>query len=223
MDGADAIKYILRNNIKGAVIECGVDTGTYEDIWINELMSQNRTRDIYMYDTFTGLTEPGEYDYTTDHGVYRMNKDEVLNAWKSHKIDDNINGWCYTPLEKVQNRLNSTGYPQDKLHYIVGDVMETLQNPENIPDKIAILRLDTDWYESSKIELEKMYDNVVDGGLVIFDDYYHWDGQRRATDEFFASRGIVCEFIKKNNQTATIVKNRKYVPLIKKRISWLRS
>ena len=89
------------------------------------------------------------------------------------------------------------------------------------PDEIAILRLDTDWYESSKFELEKMYDKVVDGGLVIFDDYYHWDGQRRATDEFFESRGIVCDFIKKNNQTATIIKNGKCVRPVN-HISWLR-
>ena len=63
--------------------------------------------------------------------------------------------------------------------------METLQNNENIPDKIAILRLDTDWYESSKFELETLYNNVVSGGVIIFDDYYHWDGQRRAVDDFF--------------------------------------
>lgn len=221
MDGADAIKYIVKNRIPGAVVECGVQTGKYEHIWIHELMYQGKTRDIYMYDTFAGLTAPGEYDYTTDHGVYKMTKDEVLNKWNSRKIDDTTNEWCYTPLEKVKDFLNSTGYPQHKLHYIVGDVMQTLQNPANIPDEIAILRLDTDWYESSKFELEKMYDNVVDGGLVIFDDYYHWDGQRRATDEFFESRGIVCDFIKKNNQTATIIKNRKYVRPVN-HISWLR-
>ena len=73
----------------------------------------------------------------------------------------------------MQERLNSTGYPEQNLHYVVGDVMETLKNKSTIPEKIAILRLDTDWYESSKYELGQMYDNVVSGGVIIFDDYYH--------------------------------------------------
>jgi hypothetical protein len=208
MDGADAITYILKNNIEGAILECGVESGNFEHIWINELMKNNATRDIYLCDTFGGLVKPSDNDYTcNDAQLYQMNKDEVYNTWKSQIINEKINGWCYTPLENVQNRLNSTGYPQENLHYIVGDVMETLQDKANIPEKIAILRLDTDWYESSKYELEQMYDNVVNGGVIIFDDYYHWDGQRRATDEFFASRNINYEFVNIGNlKTAAIIK-----------------
>lgn len=208
MDGADAINYILQNNIEGAIIECGVETGHFEHIWIQELMKNNVVRDIYLYDTFGGLVKPTEYDYTCkDAKLYSMDKDEVYNTWKKHIVNDKINGWCYTPLEQVQHRLNSTGYPQHNLHYIVGDVMETLKDKTNIPDKIAILRLDTDWYESSKYELEKMYDNVVIGGVIIFDDYYHWDGQRRATDEFFSSRNIVYDFVNiGNHKTSAIIK-----------------
>ena len=208
MDGADAITYILKNNIEGAILECGVESGNFEHIWINELMKNNATRDIYLCDTFGGLVKPSDNDYTcNDAQLYQMNKDEVYNTWKSQIINEKINGWCYTPLENVQNRLNSTGYPQENLHYIVGDVMETLQDKANIPEKIAILRLDTDWYESSKYELEQMYDNVVNGGVIIFDDYYHWDGQLRATDEFFASRNINYEFVNIGNlKTAAIIK-----------------
>jgi hypothetical protein len=206
MDGADAITYILNNNIEGVIIECGVDSGNFEEIWINELQKHNTVRDIYLYDTFGGLVEPTEYDYTCkDAKIYQMNKDEVYNTWKSNIIDENTNGWCYTPLEKVQNRLNSTGYPESNLHYVVGDVMNTLKT--QIPEKIAILRLDTDWYESSKYELEQMYDNVVIGGVIIFDDYYHWDGQRRATDDFFNIRNIQYDFVDiGNNKTAAIIK-----------------
>jgi hypothetical protein len=208
MDGADAISYILQNNIEGVIVECGVGSGDFEHIWINELMKNNTVRDIYLYDTFGGLVEPSDYDYTcVDAKLYQMNKDEVYNTWKSQIIDEKKNGWCYTPLEFVQNRLNSTGYPQDNLHYIVGDVMETLRDKETIPEKIAILRLDTDWYESSKYELEQMYDNVVTGGVIIFDDYYHWDGQRRATDDFFASKNINYDFVNIGNyKTAAIIK-----------------
>jgi hypothetical protein len=67
--------------------------------------------------------------------------------------------------------------------------------------------LDTDWYESSKYELEQMYDNVVIGGVIIFDDYYHWDGQRRATDDFFLNKNINYDFVNLgNNKTAAIIK-----------------
>ena len=208
MDGADAINYILHNNIEGVIVECGVGNGDFEHIWINELMKYDTIRDIYLYDTFGGLVKPTEYDYTCkDAQLYQMNKDEVYGTWQSHIINENINGWCYTPLEKVQQRLNSTGYPQDKLHYMVGNVMDTLQDKTTIPEKIAILRLDTDWYESSKYELEQMYDNVILGGVIIFDDYYHWDGQRRATDDFFLSRNISYDFTNiGNHKTAAIIK-----------------
>ena len=208
MDGAACIDYILKNNIEGVIIECGVDSGNFEHIWINELIKNNAVRDIYLYDTFGGLVEPSEYDYTCkDAKLFSMNKDQVYDTWKKHIVNEEINGWCYTPLEKVQNRLKSTGYRQDKLHYIEGDVMETLKDKTTIPEKIAVLRLDTDWYESSKCELEQMYDNVVIGGVIIFDDYYHWDGQRRATDDFFASRNITYDFVNiGNHKTAAIIK-----------------
>jgi hypothetical protein len=208
MDGADAINYILKNNIDGVIVECGVESGNFEHIWINELMKNNSVRDIYLYDTFGGLVEPTEYDYTrNDSKLYQMNKDAVYEYWKNRIINEETNGWCYTPLEKVKHRLNSTGYPQQNLHYVVGDVMETLKDKTTIPAKIAILRLDTDWYESSKYELEQMYDNVVTGGIIIFDDYYHWDGQRRATDNFFLTRNINYDFVNIGNcKTSAIIK-----------------
>jgi len=209
MDGADAIHYILDNNIEGAIVECGVESGNFEDIWITELMKRNQLRDLYLYDTFGGLTKPGEYDYTcANASIYSMGNTEVLRSWEERQLGDKVNSWCYCPLNAVVERLSSTGYPQTKLHYIVGDVMQTLQNRHNIPDRIAILRLDTDWYESSKFELEKMYDSVVRGGVIIFDDYYHWDGQRRATDEFFTARNLNYNFVNiGNGKTSAIIKH----------------
>jgi O-methyltransferase len=200
MDGAEAIQYILENNIEGAVVECGVNQGRFEIIWIHELQKTNTVRDIYLYDTFEGLVEPGEHDYTCENNIhFDMNKDLVKDVWKNHIINDKTNAWCYCPLDQVKANLNSTGYPQDKLHYVVGDVMETLSDASNIPEKIAILRLDTDWYESSRYELEQMYDNVVTGGVIIFDDYYLWHGQRKATDEFFESRNITPDIVNLND------------------------
>jgi O-methyltransferase len=191
MDGAVALRYILDNNIEGAIVECGVFQGNFEYIWIQELQKANKLRDIYMYDTFAGLTEPSEYDKTCcDSILFHRTKDEVMNDWKSQIIDQNTNGWCYESLSYVKKRLNSTNYPQNKLHYIVGDVRKTLLIDKNKPDKIAILRLDTDWYDSTKVELQELYDRVVKGGVIIFDDYYHWDGQRKAVDEYFSKIGI---------------------------------
>jgi O-methyltransferase len=208
MDGADALNYVLKNNIEGVIIECGVGNGVFEHIWIKELMNNNTVRDIYLYDTFAGLAQPSEYDYTCkDAKLYQMSNEEVCSTWKKLIINEKINDWCYTPFQEVQTSLNSTGYPQAYLHYVIGDVMETLKDKSTIPKKIAILRLDTDWYESSKYELEQMYDNVVPGGVIIFDDYYHWDGQRRATDDFFSSRNIHYDFVDiGNHKTAAIIK-----------------
>jgi O-methyltransferase len=206
MDGADAIRYILKNGIEGVIVECGVGNGNMEYIWINELLKNNQLRDIYLFDTFSGLVEPTEFDYTRkDTKRKHMNSDEVYRKWKLSIINEYKNGWCYTSLNKVKSKLNSTGYPDNRLHYIVGDVMETLNDKTNIPEKIAILRLDTDWYQSSKYELEQLYDNVVKGGIIIFDDYLHWDGQRRATDEFFASKNIKYDFVDIGNKKTTAI------------------
>lgn len=208
MDGTAAAKYVLENNIEGVFVECGVDSGHFEHMWILTLQKNNTLRDIYLYDTFAGCVKPSRHDYTCkDAKMYSMDRFQVFQKWKENIIDEKTNGWCYTPLEKVKARLEATGYPAERLHYIVGDVLETLKDKTKIPEKIAILRLDTDWYESSKYELEQMYDNVVKGGVIIFDDYFHWEGQRKATDDFFKERNIQYEFVDIGNyKTAAILK-----------------
>jgi len=208
MDGTDAIEYILKNNVEGDIVECGVYQGEFEYMWIKELIKHNAVRDIYMYDTFKGLVEPSEHDYTcNDATLYSSTANEVHTYWKNNIINEDTNNWCFAPLDYVKNRLNSTGYAENKLHYIVGDVMETLKDKKNIPEKISILRLDTDWYESSKFELECMYENVVTGGVIIFDDYYHWNGQRKATDDFFKKIGIECNMVNLGNgKTGAFIK-----------------
>jgi hypothetical protein len=207
MDGEFCIDYIINNNIIGCIVECGVQEGKMEKIWINKLKQYNEVRDIYMFDTFSGLTEPGLNDYACESGPQQYkNKNELHNEWSRHKVNNELNNWCYCPLEKVKENLESTGYPSEKLHYIKGDVCVTLLNDQNIPKNIAILRLDTDWYESSKIELIKLYPNVVKGGVIIFDDYYFWNGQRQATDEYFNEINKKYDFVKINSQTSAIIK-----------------
>jgi len=208
MDGVAALNYVLDTGVEGALVECGVEEGNFQAVWITELMRRNETRDIYMFDTFGGLTRPGANDYTSsDTPFYKMTNEMVVEEWSKYKVSDDINNWCYCSLERVQARLNEFNYDSSKLHYVVGDVMSTLNDGANIPEKIAILRLDTDWYETSKFELEKLYDKVVTGGVIVFDDYYHWAGQRKATDEFFAERGLSYDFVQQDTvKAAAIIK-----------------
>ncbi len=90
--------------------------------------------------------------------------------------------WAEAPLADVQRNLSSTGYPPERLHLIAGRVENTI--PDQAPEQIALLRLDTDWYESTAHELAHLYPRVVRGGIVIIDDYGYWRGARQAVDEF---------------------------------------
>lgn len=182
MDERTVIEDIINNKIEGAFVECGVQGGRIEKIWIEILKQKNEERDIYMYDTFTGLTEPSDKDIGVNNQY--QTAEQVLNIWKEYNVDG-VNTWCYTPIEKVVNDLLETNYPFHKLHFIKGDVRQTLLDENNIPKQIAILRLDTDWYDSTKVELETMFKNLVNGGVLILDDYYYWKGQKDAVDEFF--------------------------------------
>ena len=208
MDGNTALDYVIKNKIEGAIVECGVDSANFEYEWIRYLKQNDIVRDIFMYDTFTGLTMLGVNDFTSKTAtLYQMSATEVLNVWKSKVVNDKINTWCMTPLEHVQARLNKLSYDNTKLHYIVGDVLSTLKDPKNIPEKIAILRLDTDWYESSKIEMEVLFEKVVENGVVIFDDYLHWEGQRKAVDDFFTQRNLKYTISSiGNGKTASMIK-----------------
>jgi hypothetical protein len=182
MNDSMVIDYIVDCKIKGVLVECGVQDGRIEKIWIEKLKQRNDERDIYMYDTFTGLTVPSERDVGINNEF--QTAEQVLDVWRQHQRHG-VNTWCYAPIEKVVNELLQTNYPFQKLHFIKGDVRKTLLDKKNIPDKIAILRLDTDWYDSTKVELETMFDNLVNGGVLILDDYYYWKGQKDAVDEFF--------------------------------------
>jgi|SRR5579862_1620549 len=207
MDTVEALRYCEENKILGVYVECGVMEGKHPIYACNTILENNfEKRDIYMYDTFEGLTKPGVYDYSTATPLFHMSNEQILAEWNNQKISDTTNGWCYCSLENVKSNVTKTNYPIDKLHFIKGDVMETLKNNLNLPEKIAVLRLDTDWYESSKFELEILYPKVSDGGVVILDDYFHWDGQRRATDEYFKENNIDKKVIQNNGQTGYFIK-----------------
>lgn len=189
MDTEEAILYCEKNKIEGAYVECGVFKGKHPKLACDTILENNLNfRNIYMFDTFEGMPKPSENDFTINRPSFN-NKKKTLEYWNEMK-NSGINKWCYCSLEEVKQNIESSGYPKEKLHYVKGDVMKTLLDKNNIPNKIAILRLDTDWYDSSKFELEQLYSNVVDGGVVILDDYFFWNGQKKATDEYFEENNI---------------------------------
>jgi hypothetical protein len=175
----DSIEYISTNSIPGAIVECGVWRGgstMAAAIALVEIGDINR--DIYLYDTFEGMPAPGKEDVRHDGiGAKKL----LCNGEKS--LDDLHS--AYAPIAQVKNNVFSTGYPEDRIQFIPGKVEETI--PNTIPNEIAILRLDTDWYSSTIHELQHLYPRLSPGGILIIDDYGYWKGARQAVDEYFSS------------------------------------
>lgn len=171
-----AIDYIEDNSIDGDIVECGVWKGGSMMVAAKKLMIRNtKSRNIVLFDTFDGMSDPSSEDISYDN--YRAK--ELLSS--SQKNNPN-SIWCYAPIEEVKENLYKTGYTREKIHFIKGKVEETLQN--NVPDKIALLRLDTDWYESTYMEMKILYPRLQRGGILIVDDYGHWSGAKKAIDQY---------------------------------------
>ncbi|BAU11550.1 macrocin-O-methyltransferase domain protein [Leptolyngbya sp. NIES-3755] len=177
-----AVRYVVQHNIKGDIVECGVWKGG-SMLAIAKTLAQlnDYSRDLYLFDTFEGMTPPTEKDV-----IYNGEVASTLLE-NSTKTDEN-SIWCYAPLESVKATLNTAQYDSEKLHFIQGSVEETL--PEQAPATISILRLDTDWYESTRHELVHLFPRVSVGGVIIIDDYGYWQGSRLATDEYLKQNNI---------------------------------
>jgi len=132
-------------------------------------------RQLFLFDTFDGMSAPTDEDRHAKSGELAAG---MLD--KSHKSELI---WCHAPLEEVKRNMASTGYPSDRVTYVRGRVEETI--PAAAPAQISVLRLDTDWYASTRHELEHLYPRVVPGGVLIIDDYGYWAGARKAVDEYF--------------------------------------
>jgi O-methyltransferase len=171
-----AAQYVAEKNILGAVVECGVWRGGVSMAMASTLKMCGQTRDLYLYDTFDGMSEPTENDIAPSG-----QKAEVL--LKKLAKDEQNHIWAFAPIDKVRSNVESVGYPAEKIKFVQGKVEDTI--PGTIPEKIALLRLDTDWYESTKHELLHLYPLLVSGGVLILDDYGYWAGARKAVDEFF--------------------------------------
>ena len=166
----DSVKYVIENDIQGSLVECGVYRGGSVMAMIMTLQEMGVSdRHIYLYDTFEGMSKPGMYDKRPD------------GTQANIKIDETI-----TSLDIVQNNIKKLDYDLNKIHFVKGKVEDTLS--KNIPNDISLLRLDTDWYESTKCEFEYLYPKLSRGGVLIVDDYESFLGCKKATNEYLKGK-----------------------------------
>ena len=180
----DAVRYCVARGIPGAFAECGVWRGgsvlamilTLQELGVSD-------RDLYLYDTFEGMTRPTEHDVSPLEPpaleTWTAARDRAERAWPELFAPELFDE------EGVRETLLATGYPEERIHIVRGAVEDTL--PEHSPGPLALLRLDTDWYESTRHEMEHLYPLLQDRGVLIVDDYGLWEGSRRAVDEYLTA------------------------------------
>lgn len=173
-----AVRYLARQGIDGSFVECGVwRGGSSMAMALALLQEQQNDREIHLFDTFEGMTAPTSVDQTMDGVLAQTHLERDLNK---------ASVWCVADLEDVKSNMASTGYPSTRIHFHKGPVEVTV--PAQMPEgPIALLRLDTDWYESTRHELVHFYPRLCQGGVLIIDDYGHWAGARKAVDEYFGN------------------------------------
>jgi O-methyltransferase len=175
-----SVRHVVKHRVPGAIVECGVWRGGSMMLVAKALIDCGDTsRDLYLYDTFEGMPPPMK----ADRDFSGRSAEERLRAGETAKAESGV--WAIACLEEVKRNLASVGYPNEKLHFVSGKVESTI--PACITEQIAILRLDTDWYESTAHELAHLYPRLVSGGVLIIDDYGYWQGARKAADEFLAA------------------------------------
>jgi hypothetical protein len=175
----EATEYIATYDIPGAIVECGVWKGGSMLAAALTLARLDRLdRDLYLLDTYQGLPEPGDKDVTTS-GL------SAHATWSATADAEGFSEWCRAGLREVRGVMEQSGYPPERIHYVVGMIEDTI--PEQAPAEIALLRLDTDWYESTRHEMEHLFPRLSVGGVLILDDYGSWQGARDALDEYLAT------------------------------------
>lgn len=169
----EAVNYIKKHKIAGDIVECGVWKGG-SSMMAALSLNADKSRFLYLYDTFEGMNEPGGEDVN-------MIGEAAEGTWQGRDK-------CEAGIEEVQKNMALTPYPSQNIKYIAGMVEDTI--PATIPEKISLLRLDTDWYESTYHELINLYPRLVKGGVLIIDDYGHWQGAKKAVDQYFEENNI---------------------------------
>jgi O-methyltransferase len=174
-----AVRYVVDRAIPGDIVECGVWRGGSMQAIARLLAARGVTdRELHLFDTFEGMPPPTEEDV-------RRGGPPAAELLATRPRTANV--WAIADLDDVKAGMAQVDYPPERIHYHQGLVEDTI--PAGAPEQVALLRLDTDWYASTKHELDHLYDRVPSGGVVIIDDYDYWDGSRKAVDEFIAQTG----------------------------------
>ena len=173
----DSVRYICRQRLAGDIVECGVWRGGSMVATALTLIEEGEThRHLYLYDTYEGMPSPND--------IRDRSFDDVLAREQLRAESKGEGIWCEASMSDVRENLYSTGYPEDNIHFVKGKVEQTI--PAVMPKQISLLRLDTDWYESTRHELQHLYPLIERNGVLIIDDYGHWKGAREACDEYFS-------------------------------------
>jgi len=184
-----ALRHLKIKKIDGDYVECGVWKGgnvlLFKKFLENEDFSQ---RNIYAFDTFEGMTNPDENDFEINTNI------SATKLLKNDKKKE-TNVWGVCSLENVKKNISKYVNNLENIHFVKGPVEITLNEAKNIPKKISLLRLDTDWYQSTKKELEALYEKVSSGGVIIIDDYGHWGGSKKAVDNFFSDKYVWMHYV----------------------------
>jgi len=172
--------FLSQNRVPGAIVECGVWRGG-SMMAVARCLSKlgDTNRELWLYDTFEGMPPPSADDVAYDGQPAAV-------EYARHETRGKH--WCKSGLEDVRENLFGTMYPRDRIHFVQGKVEETI--PASIPGEIALLRLDTDWYESTKHEMLHLFPLLHPDGSLITDDYGYWQGARKAIDEYFNENGL---------------------------------
>jgi len=175
-----AVEYLVKAGVEGDIVECGVWSGGSMLLAAAALVHfGDVSRELYLYDTFEGMPEPSEVDADWDGNP----------AWPTWKqLKDQGKRWGDGGSEDfVREVMAKSGYPAERMHFVKGLVEQTI--PRVAPAKVALLRLDTDLYDSTAHELEHLVPRLSRGGVLIIDDYGYFRGARAATDQFLEIDG----------------------------------
>jgi O-methyltransferase len=179
----EAVRYVVEADVPGDFAECGVWRGGSVIAMARKLRTLGQEdRRIWLYDTFTGMTPPSASDIEAATGQ------SAAQLMSQTQVGDGNNVWAFATRADVEANLRLTGYPTTHFTIVEGDVAATLK--ESVPEQLALLRLDTDWFESTHISLDVLYPRLVPGGVCILDDYGHWQGARTAVDQYFDALGV---------------------------------
>jgi O-methyltransferase len=189
LNAYDCVRQVEKENLPGDVAECGVWAGGGIGLMAMSSRAHGGSRRFHLFDSFEGMPQPSEHD-TEVFGAFHAEHPEV-DPDTGNGEDLVAIGACAAPLEAVTDLFfNVLKFDEKDVVIHRGWFQDTVPAAASTIGPLSVLRLDGDWYESTKTCLEGLYDNVVDGGFIIIDDYGDFSGCRKAVDEFLSSRGV---------------------------------